>query len=328
MDATGVSRNFVARARPRAHDHDHGRVAVLMCTYCGEKYLERQLETVFAQSYPNWTLYVSDDGSRDGTLAILRRWQARPDGHRIRLYRGPGRGFASNFFSLIARPDVEADYYAFTDQDDEWDRDKLGRAVHKLSHLPPDAPVLYASRSELVDETGRHLGYSRRYQKPSSFSNALVQNMASGNTMVLNHSAIALMRDAGTNLDVAAHDWWAYLLVTGSGGLMVFDQQPTIRYRQHQRNIYGSNVSFKAMWRRACRMLAGDFRAWNDRNLAALRANEYLLHEDNRVLLEQFELARRGSCAARLLGLLRTGVYRQTWDGQLGLALAALAKRL
>lgn len=315
-------------ARDEREHAGRGDVAILMCTFRGEKYLRSQLETVFAQRYPRWTLYVSDDGSDDRTLAILDEFRARPGGDRIRVFEGPRRGFACNFFSLIARREVTAEFYAFTDQDDEWDDDKLGRAVKKLRHFPADAPVLYASRSELVDERGGHIGYSRRYQKPSGFSNALVQNMASGNTMVLNHAAIELMRDAGTDLDVSAHDWWAYLIVTGSGGLMVFDQYPTIRYRQHSRNLYGSNVSLKAMWRRVAKLFAGDFRTWNDRNLAALRASQALLHEDNKRLIEVFEQARHGSCRQRLLGLLRAGVYRQTWDGQLGLAVAALAKRI
>jgi glycosyltransferase involved in cell wall biosynthesis len=315
-------------AADQSEPGERGSVAVLMCTYRGAKYLRRQLETVFIQRYTQWTLYVSDDGSDDDTLAILDEFRARPGGEKIRVFEGPRRGFACNFFSLIARREVSADFYAFTDQDDEWGADKLDRAVAKLRHFPEDAPVLYASRSELVDQHGSHIGYSRRYHKPSGFSNALVQNMASGNTMVLNHAAIELMRLAGTDLDVSAHDWWAYLIVTGSGGLMVFDQQPTIRYRQHGHNLYGSNVSLAAMWRRVARLFAGDFRSWNDRNLAALRASSSLLHEDSKRMIEVFEQARHGSCAGRLLGLIRAGVYRQTWDGQLGLALAAIAKRI
>ncbi|MET0391332.1 MAG: glycosyltransferase family 2 protein [Polyangiales bacterium] len=307
---------------------ERGHVAILMCTYRGAKYLRRQLETVFSQRHANWTLYASDDGSDDDTLAILDEFRKKPGGHRIRVFDGPRRGFACNFFSLIARPEVSADFYAFTDQDDEWDDEKLTRAVNKLKLFPADAPMLYASRSELVDQHGGHIGYSRHYQKPPQFSNALVQNMASGNTMVLNHAAIELIRQAGTDIDVSAHDWWAYLIVTGSGGLMVFDQYPTIRYRQHGHNLYGSNVSLKAMWTRVAKLFAGDFRAWNDRNLAALRASSALLHEDSRRALELFERARTGSAVERLWGLMRAGVYRQTWDGQLGLAVAAITKRI
>jgi glycosyltransferase involved in cell wall biosynthesis len=306
----------------------HGTVAILMCTFRGEKHLRRQLETIFAQSYRDWTLYVSDDGSDDETLAILEEFRVRSGGRQFRVFAGPRRGFASNFFSLIARKQVRGLYYAFTDQDDEWDVDKLLRAVTRLKCMPPDAPVLYGSRAEIVDEHGAHLGYSKRFRRPSSFANALVQNMVSGNTMVLNDGALELIRNAGTDLDVSAHDWWAYLLVTGSGGLMIYDHYPTIRYRQHDRNLYGSNVSWRAMLTRIKRMFAGDFREWNDRNMVALRAISSLLHEDNRRLIELFDQARRGSRARRLLGLYQAGVYRQTLVGQLGLAVAAVADRL
>lgn len=303
-------------------------VAALMCTYRGARYLESQLETIAAQTYPHWRLFVSDDGSDDETLDILERFRNRGNQHRVFIFNGPRRGFAQNFFSLIARSEVRADFYAFTDQDDEWHPCKLERAVEQLRKQPSDAPVLYGSRSELVDQYGRRIGYSHRCRRPSGFANALVQNIVSGNTMVLNHNALELLRAAGTDLDVSAHDWWAYLLVTGSGGLMVYDSYPTVRYRQHLHNLYGSNVSYSAMLRRVRKLLAGDFRDWNARNLAALRACRALLHRDNQQLLDLFDASRSGSVAQRLFWLLRAGLYRQTLLGQLGLLFAAAARRL
>ena len=303
-------------------------VAALMCTYRGARYIERQLETIAAQTYPHWRLFVSDDGSDDETLEILQRFRAKGNQHRVFIFSGPGRGFARNFFSLIARPEVRADFYAFTDQDDEWHATKLERAIEQLRRLPSDAPVLYGSRSELVDQDGKRIGFSHRCRRPSGFANALVQNIVSGNTMVLNHNALELIRAAGTDVDVSAHDWWAYLLVTGSGGLMVYDPYPTVRYRQHLHNLYGSNTSYSAMARRIRKLLAGDFRDWNARNLAALRARRALLHQDNQRLLDLFDASRSGSVTQRLFWLLRAGLYRQTLLGQLGLWFAAAARRL
>lgn len=315
-------------AQPSPDSDSPKTVAALMCTYRGEKYLRRQLETIARQTYPHWKLFVSDDGSDDGTLRLLEEFRGSGYRDRIKVFSGPRRGFANNFFSLIARSDVRADFYAFTDQDDEWADCKLERAVEALERLPEDAPVLYGSRSELVDEQGARIGYSRHYRRRSSFSNALVQNMVSGNTMVMNDSAMSLLREAGTDIEVSAHDWWTYLLVTGSGGLMVYDPYPTIRYRQHANNLYGSNVSLKAMAKRVRKMLAGDFRQWNAQNLAALRARSALLHEDSRRLIELFEQTRHGSGLRRVWNLYRAGIYRQTLAGQLGLIFAAAVKRM
>lgn len=303
-------------------------VAILLCTFRGEAYLARQLDTILAQTHDRWVLYVSDDGSDDGTKALLQAYQARIGEARLRLFDGPRQGFAANFFSLIARPDVRGDCYAFTDQDDEWDPCKLERAVAALSKQPRALPALYGSASVLIDAHGRTIGHSRLFTQPPSFANALVQNMVSGNTMVLNDAALALIRRGGTDLHVSAHDWWAYLLVTGYGGVMVYDTYPTIRYRQHGANLYGANVSWRAMWTRVSKLLRGDFRHWNAANVEALRRCWPLLDDASRRRLELFDRARRAPRATKLFHLLRAGVYRQTWDGQLGLFVAALGNRI
>lgn len=304
------------------------RVAVLICTYQGEKHIRQQIESIVRQTHRDWCIFVSDDGSSDDTLAILAEYYDRLGPGRLRIFAGPRRGFAANFFSLLARDEVEADFYTFTDQDDEWDDSKIERAIWALAQVPAGKAALYGSRSELVDEEGRHLGFSRMFTRPSSFANALVQNMVSGNTMVLNAEAMRLIRRVGTDVQVSAHDWWAYLLVTGCGGVMIYDRYPTIRYRQHGRNLYGGNISLAARWHRVKRLLAGDFRDWNAKNLAALGSCRHLLTEDSRRRVALFEQARQGWAAKRLFYLARSRVYRQTWDGQLGLVVAAMTKRI
>lgn len=303
-------------------------VAILLCTYRGENYLPRQLETITIQTHRRWCLYVSDDGSDDRTLPLLRAFRRRHGGQRVHLFEGPRQGFAANFFSLIARAEVDADYVTFTDQDDEWDERKLERALSALSRIPAEVPALYGSSSLLIDGDGRSIGRSRIFKRAPGFANALVQNMVTGNTMVLNRAALELLRRAGTNVRVSAHDWWTYLLVTGHGGVMVYDPEPTIRYRQHDRNLYGANVSIEAMCRRAARLFRGDYRDWNALNLAALRSAWHLLSDSSRHRVERFERARSAPRALKCFYLFRSGVYRQTWDGQLGLIVAALSNRI
>lgn len=302
--------------------------AVLICTYRGAKHISQQIDSVVAQSNSNWCMYVSDDGSDDGTLEILESYRAFLGESRLKLYQGPQKGFAANFFSLIGRSEVEADCYAFTDQDDVWEPDKLDRALKALAAIPSGTPAIYGSRTTLIDVDGRPIGHSRHFKRPSGFGNALVQNMVSGNTMVLNADALNLIRSVGTDLEVSAHDWWAYLLVTGCGGKMIYDPEPTIRYRQHSENLYGANVSVSAIVKRIRRLLAGDYSEWNAQNIDALRRSWSMLTTESRARVELFDNARSGFFVQRLLYLQRSRVYRQTWDGQLGLMFATLTGRL
>ena len=303
-------------------------VDVLMCTFRGEAHLPRQLQSIAEQTERRWRLFVSDDGSDDGTLPLLEAFRQQQGPQRVRIFSGPRRGFAANFFSLISRPEVDGEFAAFTDQDDEWAVDKLARATACLSRLPAGTPGLYGSTSVLVDAAGSVIGGSRCFRRRPSFANALVQNMATGNTMVLNREALALMRRAGTGVQVSAHDWWAYLLVMGCGGTMVYDTQPSIRYRQHGHNLYGANTSLVARWQRLTRLFRGDFRDWNALNVAALRSVSHLLTPESLRQLEHFERVRHAPWALRPLQLWRSAVYRQTWDGQLALYLAAFTNRI
>lgn len=56
--------------------NDFPHVNILLATYNGSKYLKEQLDSLLAQSYPNITIYIRDDGSTDDTIAILKKYIA------------------------------------------------------------------------------------------------------------------------------------------------------------------------------------------------------------------------------------------------------------
>ena len=103
---------------------------------------------------------------------------------------------------------------------------------------------------QYVDQENHPLGLSLPYKRPAVFANTLVQNIASGNTMVFNEAARKLLVQAGPQVDIDLHDWWTYMLVTGMGGQVLFDHAPTVRYRQHPNNLWGMNTSLKSQWMR------------------------------------------------------------------------------
>ena len=304
------------------------KVAVLLCTMQGQRFLAEQLNSIATQTHPHWEIWASDDGSDDHTHAILDYYQSHWGQDRISIHDGPAEGSTANFLSLSCRADIEADYFAYADQDDIWEADKLDRAVQWLETVPKHIPALYGSRTLLVDERNQHLGYSELFTREPSFRNALVQSVAGGNTMVFNRAARDLLRQAGENVEAVTHDWWAYMLITGCGGRVHYDPYPTVRYRQHDSNQFGANTSVRAQTRRAVELLRGRFRGWVDANLKALQGVQHLLTPENQRVLQEFAQARRRLVMGRLVGLQRAGVFRQTRRGNLGIFLAALINRL
>lgn len=304
------------------------KVAILLCTYHGQHYLAEQLTSFEAQSHPNWEVWASDDGSRDDTHSILEAFQSKWSPNRLSIHSGPAEGFAANFLSLTCNASIQADFYSYSDQDDIWEKNKLERAVNLLQSVPASTPALYCSRTRLVDANNVEIGLSPLFTKPPSFSNALMQNIGGGNTMVFNNAARELLCEAGENLPVVSHDWWVYLVVTGCGGKVFYDSTPTLRYRQHSSNLVGMNASWFARFKRIRMLFQGRFREWNNCNIAALHTLKDRLTPENLATLERVTRARNMSLIPRLVHLKQSGVYRQTKLGNLGLIAAAIFKKI
>ncbi len=304
------------------------RVAVLLGTKNGAAFIGEQLASLLAQSHSLVDLWISDDGSTDGTTAIIDSWKSRWHKGRLTLVTGPCRGFAANFRSMIVDPRIEADYYAFCDQDDIWEPDRLESAIRWKQTLDPGIPLLFCSRTATISETGNTIGCSPLFRRPPSFRNALVQSIAGGNTMMFNRAARDLLARASSRTEFVSHDWWAYLIVTAAGGIVRYDPRPLVRYRQHAANQVGANATWKARVSRLGRLFKGEFAGWTDYNLDGLAANRDILTGDAAACLGLFIRSRKGSVFHRLGRLRRSGVYRQTLFGTLGLYLAFIWRRI
>jgi len=302
------------------------RIVVLLATHNGALWLDEQLQSIAGQTVHRLDICASDDDSYDATPALLRQWQDFWGAGQFTILRGRRRGFADNFRNLVAASPQGADYYAFCDQDDVWLPGKLDAAVARLCTLV--GPGLYCERTVIVDSAKRVLGRSPLFRRPPSFRNALVQSIAGGNTMVLNRQGFALMREACRRTDFVSHDWFTYLIVTGAGGTVHYSDQPHVLYRQHGANLVGSNRGVLARAGRLWRAINGQFAAWNEHNLASLRACRSLLTEDAREAVDLFAAARSGPLSDRVLNLERSGVYRQTALGQLSLRAACVMGKL
>lgn len=303
-------------------------VAILLCTFRGQEYLREQLESFESQSHSNWKVYASDDGSDDETKCILESYQKRWEPNKLVIFEGPSTGFVSNFLFLSCDIPIVSEFLAFADQDDIWMPHKLERALSILRDVPQNTPAVYGSRTQAICASGKHLGFSPIFEKPPTFRNALTQNIAGGNTMVFNRAARSLLRNAGSKVNVVTHDWWLYILVSGAGGRVVYDQTPTVRYRQHRNNLIGFNGTWRARFKRLKLLLTGLFREWNTKNIIAIEASCHRLTPDNEFAFSCFKRARDSTLLTRLYLLKKSGVYRQTFLGNAGLVVAAVLKKL
>ncbi|MFY1666476.1 glycosyltransferase family 2 protein [Pseudomonas sp. Pseu.R1] len=303
-------------------------VAILLCSYNGEKFLDRQIESIQRQTHKNWTLYISDDGSSDSTLSVIRALQGAVPAGKIHLFKGPRRGFASNFISLLTRAEVQADFYAFCDQDDIWHEDKLERSLKCLASAPSHLPALYCARTRLIDEQGAIIGYSPLFSRPPGFSNALVQSIAGANTMLINHQARALLNIDFEAAPIVAHDWLIYLIVAGAEGFIYYDPLPALDYRQHPGNIIGDQSGFHLKLTRFRKAFSGRFKVWCDHNIKILGRVRHVLTKQNQVKLDDFSSARSSGLLRRMHLMRRARIYRQTATGNIGLFFAVVLNKL
>ncbi|MEH2536434.1 MULTISPECIES: glycosyltransferase family 2 protein [unclassified Bradyrhizobium] len=303
------------------------KIIILLATKDGGEYLQEQLASLRAQTYSNWELQVSDDGSTDDTIRIVRSFSESVS-QRVAVRDGPRQGFWQNFMSLVRNDEIDGDLFAYCDQDDIWFPEKLASAVTWFGTHDARRPALYFTRTELIGPDGTSSGHSPLFTRPPVFRNALVQNIGGGNTMVFNREARLKLRATPVDAVLIAHDWWTYQLVTGVGGVAHYDPWPSLKYRQHDQNIIGSNIGVRARTKRLLAFLNGRVVTWNDINLERLGRMRDLLTPDNAAVLHNFVAARQSRRVKRLILLWKSGVYRQNLIDNIGLFLAALLGRL
>lgn len=228
----------------RGRMHSTGKIAILMATYNGEKYICQQIDSILSQTCREWELYIHDDGSTDNTIAVVESYVEKyPD--KIHLIDGKSTGGAKyNFFYLFSQ--VEAPYYMTCDQDDVWLEKKIELTYDKILAIEDkaDIPCLVYTELRVVDsELNTIADTMSEYQSldchKRTINQFILQNSVTGCTMMVNRALRDKMLRI-TNIDnTIMHDWWA-ALVAAQFGKTAFIDEPTILYRQHGDNSLGA----------------------------------------------------------------------------------------
>ena len=236
------------------------KVIILLSTYNGEKYILEQLDSLVNQTYKNIEILIRDDGSKDNTVSIIKKYMLN---HKnIKLIKGKNIGFVNSFFELIKK--AKGEYYSFCDQDDIWHLDKIEKAVSLLNKENNNIPLLYASNYDYYDENMTFIAHANKSKYTPSFSNALFENISTGNTMVFNNKARDLVLDTDLD-DIVFHDWWLYMVCVAFGKV-IYDSNSTIKYRRHSNNVTTVKQDFFGIFIFRLKQYVFNNKFWNDLN--------------------------------------------------------------
>lgn len=216
-----------------------GKIAILMSTFNGSKFLAEQIESILSQTYDNWNLYIRDDGSTDATDSIIDKYVMSDE--RIHSYRDDLGNIKTRASFLTMLENIDADFYAFCDQDDIWLPNKLEFAISSM--IQNSEADLYHSNVTIVDEHAKVI--EQNYWRKSHFLpdkrftllKTIVNPSVIGMTMMLRKRAKDYIFPymAGNTL---MHDSWCAVKAIQNGPI-VSDVRPTVLYRQHSNNVFG-----------------------------------------------------------------------------------------
>ncbi len=226
-------------------------INVLMSCYNGEQYLDEQIDSILKQKTTRQIeLYIRDDGSKDNTREVLKKYENMEHFH---IVYGENVGVRKSFFVLLDMCD-HADYYAFADQDDIWFEDKLENAMNQVSL--EDKPVLYFSNFYNWNCDTDELTPCRNTPEPFTIVKTIVNGDSGfGFTQVFNNA----MRDmilrivtTDTTMVKYTHDMWCHLIALCFGEL-VYDKSYVAKYRRHGNNVstqelHGGNMLSHRIW--------------------------------------------------------------------------------
>ena len=222
----------------RAEGERLPRTSVIIPSFNYSEYLPAAIDSVLDQTDGDFELLVVDDGSTDGSRAVVEVCRDP----RVRLIVQPhlGRGAARNTGLRVAR----GRYIAFLDADDIWTPDKLARQCAILDRRP-EVGLVY-SRYGVIDALSRVQSRGRSYfaTKPSG---AILQHLLTGN-VIGTPSTICFRRELITEQKVfvdETHTYredWHFFLRLAEQALVYYLPCTLAYHRQHSRNAQG-NVS-------------------------------------------------------------------------------------
>lgn len=226
---------------------DMDKIEVLMAVYNGSAYIREQIDSILNQTYENWHLTISDDGSTDGTDLIADEYAAKYPEQITRVYSGVRFGNARDHFMWLSE-NCTSRYMLYSDQDDVFNPEKMSRLMDAMQNAERqwgrDLPILVFSDQTVVDEKLNVIEPSLMRSQKQAFDSfdyhaLLIQNVVTGGAMMVNRPLCSLAVQCRSRERIIMHDWWMAATAARFGKIIYLDE-PLSLYRQHGGNSVGA----------------------------------------------------------------------------------------
>lgn len=208
------------------------KVSVAMATYNGENYLKEQIESIINQLGNDDELIISDDGSTDGTVAIIKSYLEDP---RIKFFTNPGNGVIQNFENAIRN--TSNDVIFLSDQDDVWLPNKVQFMLKEFKNPKVNLVISEAKFVNFdLNVTNNTTSYSIQWKKGAV--NNFIKNTYIGCCMAFRKDIKEFILPFPKNIPM--HDVWIGILCEMSKFEISHLPNQLILYRRHNNTATNS----------------------------------------------------------------------------------------
>ena len=240
------------------HNPQLPKVAICLTAYNGMKFIEEQINSLLLQRHIYHQIYVSIDQSTDNTYNFINNWATTEPKLKILPFGDHFGCAASNFFRILTAIDLnQFDYICFSDQDDIWSETKLNRAIeiitkNNIAAYSSNVIAFWPNgRQKLINKSQRQTEWDYMFESAGpGCTFVLTKNLA------LELQALLLTKQPSIK-DIHLHDWFIYAFTRSRNYKWFIDHQSHMLYRQHDHNVVGANVGFKAKINRWNKLKSG-----------------------------------------------------------------------
>lgn len=205
---------------------DKIKISVCIATYNGERFIEKQLNSILKQTVEVDEIIISDDNSIDNTLKIIEKL----NNSKIKVIKNIKQGVINNFENSLKKS--KGEYIFLADQDDIWKPNKVEIMIKRLKEydlVVHNAKIINSKDEKISEKTFFEIRNSRKGLLKNLYKNSYI-----GCCMAFNRKI--LEKALPFPMNIPMHDSWIGLIAE-IYGKVYFDKEVLFYYRRHESNV-------------------------------------------------------------------------------------------